>query len=61
MNNILNVKNVYNYTYNYDYTEQVAVISNNQRSLYLGLGLQFNYIELCTSLQITNVTSYNTN
>ena len=41
VNNILNVKNVYNYTYNYDYTQQVAVISNNQRSLYLGLGLQF--------------------
>ena len=41
VNNVLNVKNVYNYTYNFDYTQQVEVISNNQRSLYLGLGLQF--------------------
>jgi hypothetical protein len=40
VNNVLNQKNVYNYTYNYDYTQQVEVISNNQRSLYLGLGLQ---------------------
>lgn len=41
VNNILNQKNVYNYTYNFDYTSQVEIISNNQRSLYLGLGLQF--------------------
>ena len=41
VNNVLNVKNVYNYTYNFDYTQQVEIISNNQRSLYLGLGLQF--------------------
>jgi len=41
VNNILNQKNAYSYTYNADYTQQSAVISNNQRSLYLGLGLQF--------------------
>lgn len=40
VNNVLNQKNVYNYTYNFDYTQQVEVISNNQRSVYLGLGLQ---------------------
>ncbi|MEZ4689738.1 MAG: hypothetical protein R3A12_05995 [Ignavibacteria bacterium] len=41
VNNILNQKNAYTYTYNTDYTQQSPVISNNQRSLYLGLGLQF--------------------
>lgn len=40
VNNLLNEKNVYNYTYNFDYSQLVEVISNNQRAVYLGLGLQ---------------------
>ncbi|MEO8210884.1 MAG: TonB-dependent receptor [bacterium] len=40
VNNILNEKNTYDYTYNFNYTQQVEIISNNRRSLYLGLGLQ---------------------
>lgn len=41
VNNILNQQNVYEYTYNYDYTQRLEVITNNQRSLYVGLGMQF--------------------
>lgn len=41
VNNILNQKNIYEYTYNFDYTEKLEIITNNQRSLYVGLGLQF--------------------
>ena len=40
VNNLLNQKNVYNYTYNFNYTQQQEIISNNQRAVYLGLGLQ---------------------
>ena len=41
VNNILNQKNIYEYTYNSDYTQRVEIITNNQRSVYVGLGMQF--------------------
>ena len=40
VNNLLNQKNIYNYTYNFDYSQLVEIISNNQRAVYLGFGLQ---------------------
>jgi len=41
VNNVLNTPNVYGYTYNFDYTQKSTTISNNRRSVYAGLGLQF--------------------
>jgi hypothetical protein len=41
VNNILNQKNIYDYTYNFDYTQKLEIITNNQRTFYVGLGLQF--------------------
>ncbi len=40
VNNIYNRKNLYGYTYNFDYSERKEVYSNNRRSFYVGLGLQ---------------------
>lgn len=40
VNNIFNKKNLYNYTYNADYSQRIEVYSNNRRSFYAGLGLQ---------------------
>lgn len=41
INNLLNNKNLYDYTYNYDYTKQIEIVTTNKRQFYLGLGLQF--------------------
>lgn len=41
INNLLNNKNLYDYTYNFDYTEQKEIVTTNKRQFYLGLGLQF--------------------
>jgi hypothetical protein len=41
VNNIFNKKNLYGYTYNFDYTQKIEIYSNNRRSFYAGLGLQF--------------------
>jgi vitamin B12 transporter len=41
VNNILNHKNLYGYTYNSDYSEQIEIVSLNRRSVYMGLGVQF--------------------
>ncbi len=41
MNNVLNNKNLYDYTYNFDYTQQKEIITTNKRQIYLGLGVQF--------------------
>ncbi len=41
INNILNQKNLYEYTYNRDYTERKEIITTNKRQFYLGLGVQF--------------------
>lgn len=40
VNNIFNQKNLYDYTYNFDYTLRKEIISNNRRSFYVGIGLQ---------------------
>ncbi|MDQ3193380.1 MAG: TonB-dependent receptor [Bacteroidota bacterium] len=40
VNNVLNQKNIYDYTYNADYTQRLEIQTNNRRSVYLGLGLQ---------------------
>ncbi len=41
INNLLNNKNLYDYTYNFDYTKQIEIVTTNKRQFYLGLGLQF--------------------
>jgi vitamin B12 transporter len=41
MNNILNNKNLYDYTYTSDYSQQKEIITTNKRQIYLGLGVQF--------------------
>lgn len=41
LNNLLNESNIYDYTYNADYSQKNVIITNNRRTVYLGLGLQF--------------------
>lgn len=41
LNNVLNQKNLYDYTYNFDYTQRKEIITTNKRQFYLGLGVQF--------------------
>jgi len=41
LNNVLNQKNLYGYTYNRDYSQKVEIITSNKRQFYLGLGVQF--------------------
>ena len=41
INNLLNQKNLYDYTYNFDYSERKEIITTNKRQFYLGLGVQF--------------------
>lgn len=41
VSNIFNNKNLYGYTYNFDYSKQVEIQSTNRRSFYFALGLQF--------------------
>lgn len=41
LNNVLNNKNLYDYTYNYDYSQQKEIITSNKRQVYFGLGVQF--------------------
>lgn len=40
LNNVLNQKNLYGYTYNYDYSRKIEIVSTNKRTIYLGLGVQ---------------------
>ncbi|HAY34351.1 MAG TPA: TonB-dependent receptor [Ignavibacteria bacterium] len=40
VNNIFNKDNLYDYTYNSDYSAQLPIYTNNKRTLYVGLGLQ---------------------
>ena len=40
LNNILNQKNLYDYTYNFDYSLRKEIVSTNRRTLYLGFGIQ---------------------
>lgn len=41
VNNVLNQKNLYDYTYNTDYSERKEIVTTNKRQFYLGLGVQF--------------------
>ena len=41
INNLLNQKNLYDYTYNFDYTKREEIVTTNKRQFYMGLGLQF--------------------
>ncbi|HEY3252281.1 MAG TPA: hypothetical protein VGK25_14325, partial [Ignavibacteria bacterium] len=41
VNNVFNQKNLYDYTYNFDYSERREIITTNKRQFYLGLGVQF--------------------
>ena len=41
VNNLFNQKNLYDYTYNSDYTVRKEIVTTNKRQFYLGLGLQF--------------------
>lgn len=41
LNNVFNQKNLYDYTYNKDYSEKVEIVTSNKRQIYLGLGVQF--------------------
>jgi vitamin B12 transporter len=41
INNLLNQKNLYDYTYNYDYTQKKEIVTTNKRQFYVGLGVQF--------------------
>lgn len=40
VNNVFNQKNIYDYTYNFDYSKRLEIITNNRRTVYVGLGLQ---------------------
>ena len=41
INNILNQKNLYDYTYNQDYSVRKEIVTTNKRQFYVGLGVQF--------------------
>jgi vitamin B12 transporter len=41
VNNVFNQRNLYDYTYNRDYTQRVEIVTSNKRQFYFGLGLQF--------------------
>jgi len=41
LNNLLNQNNIYDYTYNADYSKRSEIVTNNKRTIYMGLGLQF--------------------
>ena len=40
LNNVLNQKNLYDYTYNFDYSLRKEIVSTNRRTLYIGFGIQ---------------------
>jgi len=40
LNNVLNQKNLYGYTYNFDYSKKIDIVSTNRRSIYFGFGIQ---------------------
>jgi outer membrane receptor for ferrienterochelin and colicin len=39
-NNVLDIRNLYGYTYNTDYTQKIDVRSNNKRVVWFGIGMQ---------------------
>jgi vitamin B12 transporter len=40
LNNVMNQKNLYDYTYNFDYSKKIEIVSTNRRSIYFGFGIQ---------------------
>lgn len=40
LNNLLNNDNLYEYSYNYDYTQRISIGSDNPRIIYFGIGMQ---------------------
>jgi hypothetical protein len=41
VNNLLNHKNLYDYTYNSDYSRKIPIYTTNQRTVYFALGIAF--------------------
>jgi hypothetical protein len=40
LNNLLNTSNLYQYSYNFDYSQRININSGNKRIIYFGMGLQ---------------------
>ncbi|RPI14136.1 MAG: TonB-dependent receptor [Ignavibacteriae bacterium] len=40
VSNVFNSKNLYGYTYNFDYSKQLDIVSTNRRTVYFALGLE---------------------
>ena len=41
VNNVFNQKNLYDYTYNFNYAERKEILTTNKRQFYVGIGVQF--------------------
>lgn len=41
LNNVFDEKNLFTYTYNFDYSEQIPVVSTNERTIWFGVGIAF--------------------
>jgi vitamin B12 transporter len=41
LNNVLDEKNLFTYTYNFDYSQKIPVVSTNERTIWLGVGMAF--------------------
>jgi hypothetical protein len=40
VSNVFNNKNLYGYTYNFDYSKQIEIVSTNRRTVYFAIGVQ---------------------
>jgi len=41
LNNVFDEQNLFTYTYNFDYSQQIPVVSTNERTIYFGVGMSF--------------------
>jgi vitamin B12 transporter len=41
LNNVLDEQNLFTYTYNFDYSQKIPVVSTNERTIYFGVGMAF--------------------
>ena len=41
LNNVLDEKNLFTYTYNFDYSQKIPVVSTNERTIWFGIGMAF--------------------
>ena len=41
LNNAFNEQNLFTYTYNFDYSQQIPVVSTNERTIWFGIGVAF--------------------